>query len=129
MAAHPNALPNVPDATGTFVASAVDEDQINDKGKLANVEVFEGKLRDGNYNGRGTAIMPNGVYEGEIRDGKYNGRAKVTMPDGEVYEGEFRDGAMASTMEQERSLCQMAKFMRVNSGMAGCATFKKTGNS
>jgi hypothetical protein len=71
MAAHPNALPNVPDATGAFVASAVDEVEMNDKGKLANGEVFEGELRDGKYNGN---YLPAGTYYFVI-DPK-NGRQK-----------------------------------------------------
>lgn len=55
------------------------------------------RIRVGTFkNGRlvnGTQILPNdsSVYEGELKDGEYNGKGKLTFPN-RSYEGEFKDG-------------------------------------
>lgn len=59
------------------------------------VSRYEGDIRYGELNGRGTLTAPNGDrYEGEFRDGKRHGRGVLTWGDGERYEGEFRDDRM-----------------------------------
>ena len=43
-------------------------------------------------NGMGTRTFKNGnVYQGEFRNGMFNGHGKLTMTDGNVFEGEFRN--------------------------------------
>ena len=44
-------------------------------------------------NGMGTRTFKNGnVYQGEFRNGMFNGHGKLTMTDESVFEGEFRNG-------------------------------------
>ena len=51
-------------------------------------------MRAGERNGQGTCNYSNGdVYEGEWKDGMpWNGQGKMTESDGSVYEGEWKDG-------------------------------------
>lgn len=59
--------------------------------------VIEGVWADG-LNGTGTVTSADGeVYEGEIRDGKPNGTGSFTSADGDVYEGEWKDGRVNGT--------------------------------
>ncbi len=77
---------------------------------------YEGGVRDGNPDGRGIMIFPNGdIYDGEFANGKrngtgtfkfhdgtkytgqfeddfYNGHGTMTFPNGNVYDGQFRHG-------------------------------------
>lgn len=59
--------------------------------------VIEGVWADG-LNGTGTVTSADGeVYEGEIRDGKPNGTGSLTRANGDVYEGEWKDGRVNGT--------------------------------
>lgn len=56
---------------------------------LAN---YEGFLKDGIPEGRGTARYDNGdTYDGEWKEGVKHGQGVYTWPDGRKYEGQFRD--------------------------------------
>ena len=53
---------------------------------------YEGQMRDGRRNGRGTFTYADGNrYEGEFRDGKIHGRGTYAWANGERYKGEWRD--------------------------------------
>lgn len=52
-----------------------------------------GKWANGNLEGIGTEIKPNGdTYIGNFSKGNYYGNGKLTYANGEYYEGEFADG-------------------------------------
>ena len=55
---------------------------------------YEGEWKDGMKNGRGTETWPDlgAKYEGEWKDGMKDGRGTETWTDGEKYEGEWKDG-------------------------------------
>lgn len=51
---------------------------------------YEGEMRGGKMNGRGTYTWPNGNrYEGEVRDGYFQGQGVQTWTNGDRYEGEW----------------------------------------
>jgi len=53
---------------------------------------YEGDIRQGKINGRGTYVMVYGMqYEGEWRDGSLNGSGIMTSKIGARYEGEWRN--------------------------------------
>ena len=65
---------------------------------LANGGRFEGEIRDGEPNGPGMMLFPDGtIYIGEFRAGIFHGLGIKYLPEGnragvERFEGEFRDG-------------------------------------
>lgn len=78
--------------------------------------VYEGKVRQGNFHGRGTLTTPSGVsiagdfsngqsptsgridypsgsvYEGQLSDYRANGQGRQTYQNGAVYAGDFKNG-------------------------------------
>lgn len=55
--------------------------------------IFEGVLKDGKCNGKGTYTWANGdKYVGEFKDDKRTGKGTYTHADGEKYVGEWKDG-------------------------------------
>ena len=54
---------------------------------------FKGKLKNGNPHGRMKIIFPEGeVFEGEFKNGDLiTLRGRIVFPDGKIYEGEFKD--------------------------------------
>jgi hypothetical protein len=71
------------DGTGTL------EIRLDDK----VVERYEGPMRDGAAEGRGTQEWRDGTkYAGEFRGGAPNGRGVTTFPNGGAYDGEHRTG-------------------------------------
>ena len=71
-----------------------------DEGKLiygrifySNDIIYEGEIRDSNYNGKGKLIFNNGeIYEGDFIDGEITGNGIFSFSDGTIYEGEFNKG-------------------------------------
>ncbi|MCQ2816750.1 MAG: hypothetical protein MJ252_05730 [archaeon] len=89
-----------------------------DRITLDNGYVYEGGIKDGNFegkgkyyqksnpeigyigdwknnlkNGKGTETFSDGsVYEGQFVDGKQNGKGKLTLSDGKIYQGDFENG-------------------------------------
>ena len=71
-----------------------------DDGKLiygrifySNDNIYEGQIKDSNYNGKGKLIFNNGeIYEGDFVDGDITGNGLFTFSDGTIYEGEFIKG-------------------------------------
>ncbi len=62
--------------------------QTNRKG-----EVYEGDLRYGMREGRGTLRYGDGeVYEGQFRNNFPEGKGKLTKKNGDIYEGDWRRG-------------------------------------
>ena len=56
---------------------------------------YEGELKDGKEDGRGTETWTDGEkYEGEWKDGMKDGIGIISKPDGTKYEGEFKDGKL-----------------------------------
>ena len=54
---------------------------------------YVGEFKDGNPNGQGTFISPNGAkYVGEIKDGNRHGQGTHTFASGDKYVGEYKDG-------------------------------------
>jgi hypothetical protein len=57
---------------------------------------YEGEVRDGEYNGRGTYIFANySHYEGEFRAGRPNGIGTYTTYDEEVLRGIWTNGCFS----------------------------------
>jgi hypothetical protein len=53
---------------------------------------YEGDMKGGRLNGRGTYILVNGKrYDGELRDGMFEGRGVYTYVNGDRYEGEIHN--------------------------------------
>ena len=78
-------------------------DIFNEKGNIQNGMIsysngaeYKGEMtRKGTPEGKGVLKSPNGnVYEGEFRDGIANGEGKMIRPDGSFNEGEFRGGIL-----------------------------------
>ena len=71
-----------------------------DDGKLiygrifySNDNIYEGQIKDSNYNGKGKLIFNNGeTYEGDFSNGDITGNGTFTFSDGTVYEGGFIQG-------------------------------------
>lgn len=60
----------------------------------ALVERYEGTMRAGKVDGRGSNTFATGErYEGQWRDGQRHGRGVLVNADGSRYEGEWRDNA------------------------------------
>lgn len=56
---------------------------------------YEGELRDGLFDGKGTLSATDGArYEGEFRRGRYHGRGTYTSVGGDVYHGDFAEGEL-----------------------------------
>jgi len=54
---------------------------------------YVGDIRNGEPNGQGTLIFPDGdKYVGKFKDGEYHGQGTYTLHDGAKYVGEFKDG-------------------------------------
>lgn len=66
---------------------------IMDSRYLANLEHYEGYMRDGRPNGLGLMRFPDGrVLSGEFHAGIINGHVKYSSPSGLLYEGDWSDG-------------------------------------
>ena len=71
-----------------------------DDGKLiygrifySNDNIYEGQIKDSNYNGKGKLLFNNGeIYEGDFLNGSITGSGVFTFSDGTIYEGEFIQG-------------------------------------
>ena len=62
-------------------------------GKNINDRIYVGDIRNGEPNGQGTHISPNGdKYVGKFKDGEYHGQGTYTFHDGAKYVGEFKEG-------------------------------------
>jgi hypothetical protein len=63
------------------------------KRRDGRLEKYEGEMRAGRIEGRGTYTLPNGsTFAGDFRNDKPDGRGVLTWPTGDRYEGEMRDG-------------------------------------
>ena len=59
----------------------------------SNDNIYEGEIKDSNYNGKGKLIFNNGeIYEGEFVNGEIIGYGSFTFSDGTIYEGELNKG-------------------------------------
>ena len=55
-------------------------------------DVYEGEIKNSNYNGKGKLIESNGkIYEGEFIDGAKKGKGIITFNDGAIYEGQVEN--------------------------------------
>jgi len=64
-----------------------------ESGNEYNDRKYVGEIENGEPNGQGTEISPDGgKYEGEWKDGEKHGQGIYTWPDGDIYEGEYKDG-------------------------------------
>lgn len=60
-----------------------------------NFDIYEGEIRDSNFEGKGKLILSNGEeYNGEFINGEKAGKGKITFQDGTVYEGQFENGKL-----------------------------------
>jgi len=60
---------------------------------FANGAKYDGKFKEGKYNGQGTINFANGAkYDGKFKEGKYNGQGTINFANGIKYEGEWNDG-------------------------------------
>lgn len=53
---------------------------------------YEGMLRDGWAEGKGTLIREGGRYSGDWKRSQQDGKGRYDAPDGTWYEGEWKDG-------------------------------------
>lgn len=62
------------------------------KESKATGEKYDGEMRNGKRNGKGTNTWSSGArYDGEWHDNKQNGKGTITWPNGSRYEGAWRD--------------------------------------
>lgn len=65
------------------------------RGRAAGMDRYEGEFRDGQPNGFGVYLFPDGRrYEGQFVDGRVNGRARYYFANGDMLEGAFRDNRL-----------------------------------
>lgn len=63
---------------------------------------FEGEMKAGDMNGRGTFVWPNGDrYEGEFSKGLMHGYGEYAWANGRRYEGEFSRGRPSSQLAKK----------------------------
>jgi len=79
---------------GEAARSVTENGQTPTVGKLTvNGGTYEGEIKDGKPNGKGTWIhISGGEYVGEFKDGKPNGQGTMTARNGRSLVGEFKDG-------------------------------------
>ena len=80
-------LPN-----GDIYEGDIKDSQFNGKGKLisTNNDYYEGEFKNGEKTGRGKIIFSDGtIYEGDLNKGEFEGNGKMTWKNGIEYEGEF----------------------------------------
>lgn len=58
----------------------------------ANGSVFEGNFQNGQSNGEGTFVGPEGKYIGHFRNDKFEGKGTLFYSNGDKYEGSFLEG-------------------------------------
>ena len=65
--------------------------------KMSDGSIFEGNFDNGQINGEGVAIYPNGDrYEGFFKNGKREGSGKITYKSGVTYEGQWENNNRVS---------------------------------
>ena len=87
---------------------------------LANGGRFEGEIRDGEPNGPGMMLFPDGtIYIGEFRAGIFHGLGIKYLPEGnragvERFEGEFRDGRFQTEYNDFRLIQYILRMGRTS---------------
>ena len=60
---------------------------------LPNGDIYEGEMKDSEFNGKGKMTYSNGdIYEGDFIKGERNGKGKFVFEDKTEYEGDFEKG-------------------------------------
>ena len=59
---------------------------------LPNGDIYEGEIKDSQFNGKGKLKSNNDYYEGDFVDGEKTGNGKITFNDGTIYEGNLNKG-------------------------------------
>ena len=60
---------------------------------LPNGDIYEGEIKDSNYNGKGKLkTIKNEIYEGDFVNGEKTGNGKIIFEDGTIYEGNLEKG-------------------------------------
>merc|ERR1740124_1139292 len=61
-------------------------------------------------NGIGHITGTIGKYSGGIKDGKEHGKGKKSYTDGDVYEGDFKDGNFHERLEQKLEVVELEQI-------------------
>jgi hypothetical protein len=60
---------------------------------LPNGDIYEGEIKNSEFNGKGKLISNNGdIYDGDFENGEKTGFAKLIFSDGTIYEGNLEKG-------------------------------------
>ena len=86
---------------------------------------YDGALKDGKINGKGTLTWPDGTkYVGELKDGAPDGEGAFTFFGGTKYVGEFKDGKFdgKGTLPRESGYKYVGEFK--NSKLNGQSPYR-----
>ena len=60
---------------------------------LPNGDIYEGQIKNSEFNGKGKLISNNGdIYDGDFENGEKTGYGKIKFSDGTIYEGNLEKG-------------------------------------
>ena len=63
--------------------------------KEDGLEIYEGEMKNSNFNGQGKLISSNGqIYEGDFVDGEKTGNGRIIYQDETIYEGQIDKGEL-----------------------------------
>ena len=61
---------------------------------LQNGDIYEGEIKNSEFNGKGKLKSNDNTYEGNFENGEKTGKGKIIFNDGTIYEGDVEKGEM-----------------------------------